>query len=55
MPKWKNFLFQKSFIQILWIFSCNKCILVRRWVKVIVIQGRVQAEITTHYSSALIS
>ena len=25
MPKWKAFLFQKNFIQILWIFICNVC------------------------------
>ena len=46
MPKWKNVWFQKSFMQILWIFSYNKCILVRLWVKVFVSQGWVQAEVT---------
>ena len=55
MAKWKTFWFQSNFIQILWIFSCNKCILVRLWVKVFVSQGWVQAEITIHYKSVLIS
>ena len=55
MAKWKTFWFQKNFIQILWIFSCIKCILVRLWVKVFVSQGWVQAEITIHYKSVLIS
>ena len=50
---WKNnclngkpFDFKKNLIQILWIFSSNKCILVRLWVKVLVSQGWVQVEIT---------
>ena len=45
--------FQKNFIQILWIFSCNICILVRLWVKVFVSQEWEQAEITVN--SELIS
>ena len=45
--------FQKNFIQILWIFSCNKFILMRLWVKMFVSQEWVQAEITTN--SELIS
>ena len=32
----KKVLFEKKFIHILWIFSCNKCILVRLLVKVFV-------------------
>ena len=36
MPKWKNFCFPNNFMQILWIFNCNKCILVRLWVKVFI-------------------
>ena len=55
MAKWKTFSFQENFIQILWIFSCNKCILLKLWVKVFVSQGWVQAEITIHYNSALFS
>ena len=35
----KLFDFKKNFIQILWNFSCNKCIFVRLWVKVFVPQG----------------
>ena len=42
----KPFDFKKNLIQILWIFSSNKCILVRLWVKVLVSQGWVQVEIT---------
>ena len=45
--------FQKNFIQILWIFSCNKFILMRLWVKMFVSQEWVQAEITIN--SELIS
>ena len=45
--------FQKNFMQILWIFSCNKFILMRLWVKVFVSQEWVQAEITVN--SELIS
>ena len=48
MPKWKMFCFQKNFIQTLWIFRCNICILVRLCVEVFVLQGLVQAEITVH-------
>ena len=48
MPKWKIFWFQKSFIQTLWIFRCNICILVTLCVKVFVLQGLVQAEIAVH-------
>ena len=48
MPKWKIFWFQKNFIQTLWIFRCNICILVRLCVEVFVLQGLVQAEITVH-------
>ena len=55
MPKQKTFLFQKDFIQILWIFGYNKCILVKLWVKVFVSRGWVQAEITMNYNSVLIS
>ena len=32
----------------LWIFSCNKCILVRLWVKLFVSKGWIQTEITVH-------
>ena len=38
--------FEKNFIKILWIFSCNKCILLRLWVKVFLSQEWVQAKIT---------
>ena len=44
----KNFLISENFIQILWIFSYNKCILVRLWVKVFVSQGWLQVEITVY-------
>ena len=44
MPKWTIFWFQNIFIQILWIFSCNKCILARLGVKVFVSQEWVQAK-----------
>ena len=37
---------KRNFIQILWIFNCSKCILVRLRVKVFVSQDWVQAEIT---------
>ena len=40
---------------IVWIFSCNKCILVTMSVKVFVSQGWVKAEITIHCNSVLIS
>ena len=42
----KPFDFKKNFMQIFWIFSSNKCILVRLWVKVLVSQVWVQIEIT---------
>ena len=45
--------FQKNFMQISWIFSCNKFILMRLWVKECVSQEWVQAEITVN--SELIS
>ena len=32
----------------LWIFSCNKCILVRLWVKLFVSKGWIQTEIAVH-------
>ena len=48
MPKWKIFRFQKNYLQILWVFSCNGWILVRLWVKVFVSQGWVQAEVTVN-------
>ena len=46
MPRWKVLFFQKN-IQI-WIFSFDKCILVRLWVNVFISQGWIQAEITVH-------
>ena len=51
----KLFDFKKNLIQILWIFSYTKFILVRLGVKVFVSQGWVQTEITIHYNSVLIS
>ena len=42
----KFFDFKK--FQILWIFSCNKCILLSLWVKVFVSQGWVHWEIAVH-------
>ena len=50
ISKWKIFWFRKNFIQILWIFSCNKCILVGLWVKVFVSREWVQEEITVTIS-----
>ena len=42
--------------QILWISSCNKCIVMRLWEKVFVSQVWVQAEIQyIHYDLVLIS
>ena len=43
----KCFTFKKT-IQILWIFSCNRNILVRLWVKIFLSQGWEQAEIAVH-------
>ena len=40
--------FKKNSIQILWIFSCNTCILVRLWVKVFVLQGWVLEKIAVN-------
>ena len=48
MPKWKIFWFQKTFIKISWIFSCNKCIIVRLWLKLFISHGWMQTEITVH-------
>ena len=51
MTKCKMFKFQnknKQNIQILWIFSCNRHILVRLSVKVLLSQEWVQAEITVY-------
>ena len=45
--------FQKNFIQLLWIFSSDKFILVRLWVKVFTSQEWAQAGITVN--SGLIS
>ena len=54
--KWKTFWLQKSVIQILWISSCNKCIVMRLWEKVFVSQVWVQAEMQyIHYDLVLIS
>ena len=40
--------FQKNVMQILWIFSCNKFVFMRLWVKVFVSQEWVQREITVN-------
>ena len=44
--------FQKNFIQIFLILSWNKCILVTLWVKVFVLQGKLQY---MHFNSVLIT
>ena len=46
IPIWKNFWFQKNFIQILWIFCWSKYILVR--LRVFVSLGWVKAELAVH-------
>ena len=45
---WKNrnFWSQKTTFRYLCIFNCNKCILVRLWVKVLVSQVWMQSEVT---------
>ena len=44
--KEKRFDLKKKFIQILWIFHCNKYILVRLWIEVFVSKGWTQTETT---------
>ena len=44
----RNFDFKKTTFRYLCIFNCNKCILMRLWVKILVSQGWVQSEITVH-------
>ena len=46
IPIWKNFWFQKNFIQIIWIFCWSKYILVR--LRVFVSLGWVKAELVVH-------
>ena len=43
MSKWKTSRFQKNFIPILWIFSGNKCILVRLWVSKYPVKFKIQS------------
>ena len=54
MAKWKIFWFQKTAFQYYW-FLVAINVFLWDWVKVFVSQGWVQAEITIHYNSVLIS